>query len=232
MPIATSLAVAALMCAAVRSAPALEPSPPQVIVTVNIVSAISPALVARILSEAGDIWRVAGFLLVWDRRFTGDASSSAVHVASAPDTTPSRLRVVIGGDQGDRMDDPSVKPLGWIRFEAGSPLHDIYLSYANATSLLESSQGVVGQISTKTVAEREVLLGRAMGRALAHEIGHYLLASKVHTAKGLMQAKRNAAELFAPPRKGFQLQAEQRRHIAARLNPSPPVGRAQPADSR
>jgi hypothetical protein len=232
MPIEMSLAVAALMCAPARSAPAVEPSPPQVIVTVNVVSAISPALVARILGEAGDIWRVAGFLLVWDRRFTADASSGAVQVASAPVTTPSRLRVVIGSDRGDRTDDPSVKPLGWIRFEAGSPLQDIYLSYANATSLFESSQGVVGHISTKPVAEREVLLGRAMGRALAHEIGHYLLASKVHTPKCLMQAKRNAAELFAPPRNGFQLQAEQRRHIAARLNTSPPVARAQPTDTR
>jgi hypothetical protein len=232
MPIAMSLAVAALICAPARSAPALEPSPPQVTVTVAVVSAISPSLVARILREAADIWRVAGFTLVWDRGFTGDATSGTVHVASAPFTTPSGLRVVIGGDRGDRTDDPHVKALGWIRFEAESPLQEIYLSYANATSLFESSQGVVGTISTKTVAEREVLLSRAMGRALAHEIGHYLLASKVHTPKGLMQAKRNAAELFAPPRKGFQLQADQRRHIAARLNTSRPVARAQPADTR
>ena len=31
------------------------------------------------------------------------------------------------------------------------------------------------------LAQREMLLARAMGRALAHELGHYLLASKIHT---------------------------------------------------
>jgi hypothetical protein len=85
---------------------------------------------------------------------------------------------------------------------------------------------VVGRVSTLTITERETLLGRAMGRALAHEIGHYLLASKAHTATGVMQARRGAAELFSRSRQGFQLQADQRRLIAARMNPPSPVARA------
>ena len=31
------------------------------------------------------------------------------------------------------------------------------------------------------IFEREMLMARAMGRALAHELGHYFLASKEHT---------------------------------------------------
>ena len=56
-----------------------------------------------------------------------------------------------------------------------------------------------------------------MGRALAHELGHYLLASKVHTERGLLKASRTAAELFGTTRGGFQLDPSQRRQIAARM---------------
>jgi hypothetical protein len=34
----------------------------------------------------------------------------------------------------------------------------------------------------------DLLLSRALGRALAHEIGHYLLGTSRHTARGLMRA--------------------------------------------
>jgi hypothetical protein len=225
------LAVAALLWTPGRSSAALEASPRPVIVTVVVAPTISVSLVTRVLGEAGAIWRAAGFTLVWDRlpeeAVSGPAVASAVRVAA-----PATLRVVIGGDRGIRTNDPNVKTLGWIVFEAGSPLQEIYVSYANTTALFEASQDVVGRISSKTIAEREMLLGRAMGRALAHEIGHYLLASKVHTAKGLMQAKRGAAELFSPPRSGFQLQADERRLIAARLNATAPVARARQSGTR
>ena len=35
----------------------------------------------------------------------------------------------------------------------------------------------------------DVFLSRALGRALAHEIGHYLLGTSRHTARGLMRAR-------------------------------------------
>ena len=56
-----------------------------------------------------------------------------------------------------------------------------------------------------------------MGRALAHELGHYLLASKVHTARGLLKASRTAAELFSIERAGFKIDPLQRQQIAARM---------------
>jgi len=70
-------------------------------------------------------------------------------------------------------------------------------------------------------AERETMLGRAMGRALAHEMGHYLLASKAHSVKGLMRAKRTAVEFFAIERTRFELDAEQRTAVTLRLAPPP-----------
>jgi hypothetical protein len=71
--------------------------------------------------------------------------------------------------------------------------------------------------------QRDTLLARAMGRALAHELGHYLLASTAHTEGGLMKAVLTAVELFMPDSRGFRIEAEQRGLVAARLRGEPLV---------
>jgi hypothetical protein len=47
-------------------------------------------------------------------------------------------------------------------------------------------------------------------RALAHEIDHYLLRSKTHTAQGLMRAVRSSRDFFSTAWIGFGLTVEQR----------------------
>jgi hypothetical protein len=56
-----------------------------------------------------------------------------------------------------------------------------------------------------------------MGRALAHEMGHYLLESKTHTLSGLMRAHVSAAEFFGPDNRRFKLDNGQRTSITARI---------------
>ena len=73
------------------------------------------------------------------------------------------------------------------------------------------------------IAQQHTMLGRAMGRALAHELGHYLLASKVHTRQGLMKAVLTAVELFMPDVSGIRVEPAQRVAIAARLRGEPLV---------
>jgi len=70
------------------------------------------------------------------------------------------------------------------------------------------------------IAERETYLGRAMGRALAHELGHYLLASKAHTAAGLMRSTLPAETLFSPTRTRLDLPRTMRDVLMARLTQS------------
>ena len=65
--------------------------------------------------------------------------------------------------------------------------------------------------------QRETLLGRAMGRALAHELGHYLSASKVHAQAGLMRALLPAFELFSSERSRLALAPADRQRIVARM---------------
>ena len=49
------------------------------------------------------------------------------------------------------------------------------------------------------------LLGRMIGRALAHEIGHYLLASSKHAEEGLMKPLITPAEFVKRSRHHLQL---------------------------
>jgi hypothetical protein len=45
----------------------------------------------------------------------------------------------------------------------------------------------------------DVRLGLVLGRALAHEIGHFLLDTRTHAARGLMRSNFDARQ-FADPR--------------------------------
>jgi hypothetical protein len=194
--------------AAVVSAAAASPIPstrsttalPPIGITVVVGPGIAPALVTRILDETDAVWRATGFRFAWVR-----------------DTQlPTVLRVTIDNAQGIPIDGATT--LGWIHFDERSvPDPDIHLSYANAMDLLRHSVGVVGNAEQMPVAERQLLLGRAMGRALAHEIGHYLLASKAHTDKGLMATRRSAYELFSAERARFAIDAGEQGAMAARF---------------
>ena len=60
-------------------------------------------------------------------------------------------------------------------------------------------------------------MGRGMGRALAHEIGHFLLSSRRHTRRGLMQSPRAAPVFFGEERAGFGLEPGQRAIVSERV---------------
>lgn len=170
------------------------------IVNVTAAETISPSLVALTIGEADAIFRSAGVSFIW--RYGPPALAT--------------LTVAIGDNTG-RLRRDDVTALGWIVFEDGRPDQQIYLSYANAEKFMLDARAVVGPPNNMPRAERELLLGRAMGRALAHELGHYLLATKVHSDRGLMKAVRSAQEFFAPERARFRLDRLQQLQIATRL---------------
>ena len=134
------------------------------------------------------------------------------------------LHVIFGNDTWVSRNNST--PLGWISFDDDhTPVPEIYISYENACRLLEAARGMIGVVSAMTRVERELLIARTMGRALAHEMGHYLLASKVHTPRGLMRANHSAYEFFATEQSGFRIDPAQRLTIAARLRGESPLAR-------
>jgi len=171
--------------------------------TINVFAAsdISPTMVSRALDETASIWRAAGVEFVWKR------------APASP--TPAALSVVIGHDV--RPVREGALALGWIYFDESTPGQRLYISYTNVQQLMRESVGAIGVVDHMPIFEREVLMARAIGRALAHELGHYFLASKEHTKNGLMKAHRTAVEFFGPDHRPFKLDGAQRSQITARL---------------
>src|SRR5262249_46543677 len=203
MLIIPSLAAAAL-AASSAAAVAHPAAPPPMVVTVTALADVSPALVSRVLEEPDAIWQAAGVVFVWRRV----PLSAATRLDQDPFDASSGLRVVIGNAPGTLHD--NLMPLGWIQFAHESPAQEIYLSYRNAVAFMIESAPVTGVISRMPPAEKEIKLSRAMGRALAHELGHYLMASKVHSRHGLMQARHTAYEFFEFSRHGFEIDMTER----------------------
>ena len=222
MMLTVTTAAVALIASAVPIAAAPEasvPAVPPMIVTVMAASDISPRLVTAVLAEADAIWRQGGVTFNWRR---APHVTPGAQAAELGPYIPNTLRLTIGDSRGIGRD--GRLPLGWIVFDDVTvPEQEIYLSHVNAQAMMESSRGVVGIIDQMPVSQRETLMARAMGRALAHELGHYLLATKVHTPRGLMKAVLTAVELFAPDAGPFRIEPAQRRTVAARLRGEPLV---------
>jgi hypothetical protein len=177
------------------------------IVNVSAPKDIPASVVSEALAEANRIWRPSGTTFVWRRE----------------STLPAPLSVIIGRRAAPA--EAATVPLGWVMFDADVPGAEIHLSYANAERLLDESRDLVthSRVRMMTIVEHDTLLARALGRALAHELGHILLASKEHTRGGLMKATRTAFELFSPDAMRFEITAAQRAVIAARLQQQPLV---------
>ena len=215
MLVATKLAAAALASSfAGVAAPATSSMPPM-IVNVTFAANVSPALVTRLLAETDAVWRAGGVTFVW--RVMPSDPGPAARVTEAGPYMATTLHVVIGNDTGVTLGQQDRIQLGWIVFDdEHAPGQQIYLSYENAERYLVASREVVGLVAHMPMNQRHTLLGRVMGRALAHELGHYLLASKVHTRRGLMKATRTASDFFSIGRDGFEIDSAQRLAIAWR----------------
>ncbi len=188
---------------------------PPMTVSVYVAPHITSSVVSRLLTETDDLWRPTGVSFVWTRG--PEEVAPYGRAGDEPRYRPSTLRVAIDYERGGPTRETQT-PLGWILFDTpDEPDQVIHVSYANAISLLERSQMVVGNVSTMPTLERELYVARAMGRALAHELGHYLLASKAHTARGLMASGRSAGELFGRQRVRFDLDAAQQQIVLSRL---------------
>jgi hypothetical protein len=172
------------------------------VITLTIQPDVPLAIVDHALAEVDAIWRPIGVSTIWNR---------------AVSRAPASLHVVIGAARGLNKDDAD-PPLGWIVFEAGQPQPEIYVSYPNAVALLARSSGVVGPRQSMPIVQNETYLGRAMGRALAHELGHYLLAAATHTTRGLMKARPTAFELFSPSLAAFAITPDEGTRALSRLN--------------
>ena len=122
-----------------------------------------------------------------------------------------RVRVLIADDlPASAVRETARQPVvGRITFHADAPGSDIVLSVTSARHLVVHATLGGRPISEWPAAIAEHLIPRVMGRALAHEIGHYVLGTREHASRGLMAASfrpddvtLGSATRFSLPRPG------------------------------
>src|SRR5262249_27668843 len=152
--------------------------------------AVTPKFEAAVVDEVAAIWAPYGV----------DLQRAGLHDPSRAGAI--RLSVVLAERADPRM---KFNALGSILFLDDVP-QPVIMMYPKAIADLVSDTALSG----KREAEwprlfREVVLGRVFGRALAHELGHYLLHERGHSIAGLMRAAQTGFDLVAPDRHPFAL---------------------------
>jgi hypothetical protein len=173
-----------LLSAAVsHAASAVERPVVRVLVQTEGTLAGDPRTLGEIIQGAREIWRPYADV-------TFDVTGTGVG-------SPRSLRLIITDRTNTLSDGAS---LGWIEFVDGQPSNVITVSTSAATALMKASRW--GGLP-KSV--QRMFLVRAMARAIAHELGHYLLASRDHARRGLMRGTLTADDIMQPRRSSSRL---------------------------
>jgi hypothetical protein len=177
------------------------PVPSSLTIAVHMTHGMSNAIAKDALREASAIWKLGGVTLDW-------------HATSEPPGGDGRSTVNVTFDDAPGSVAGQDVPLGWVTLDAaGVPEGTIFLSRKNALRLAET----IDEYRERPLKFKERLVARALGRALAHELGHYLTGSKEHTVSGLMKGRRLADEFFSPACVGFDVNGDERRQAARML---------------
>ena len=145
-------------------------------------------------------------------------SAHGVLVSAAGAPTPGDgvfLRVVIEPRPAS-LGFPWGGTLASIRFdETGTPAPVITLYLAALVVMIDRANvpGAGGDSAPALLRNRAI--GRAVGRVLAHEVGHYLLRSRWHAQSGLMRAGHTTTDLVGPERAPFALSRADAARFAA-----------------
>ena len=133
---------------------------------------------ASILDVANRIWAAYGVSV------EAATSLDAITVVVSPGTMHSTDAVPIA--VGDTL------------FTQGHATPYIHLWLGAAEVLARNSEGDGQPFTMKPVAERNAILLRMLGVALAHELGHYLLDTSHHSPAGLLRPTLEAREMEEP----------------------------------
>ena len=146
---------------------------------------LAPLAKHALISEVERIWRREGVRLQWPKASGDEAPNAPLRVLVI-----ARREAVTRGSHGEWV-------VGELVPQTGQRALAI-ASIAGAERVLaEASGNRLDLLDTPGLARHR--LGVVLGRAVAHEIGHYLLATATHADRGLMRASIGARE-FADPR--------------------------------
>lgn len=174
-------------------------------VRLTVAPGLPPLARAALREETETIWRNARVRIHW---LSGAAEPAAARA----------LRVLVTAR-------PPVSPVGGARWAVGELLR-FDGNGAIAIASIAGARRIVNETRAPGGAELpDVLdhrLGVVLGRAVAHEIGHYLLNTNTHATRGLMRASFDSRE-FTDLRGGvFDLDEEAGARLLATTDPASP----------
>lgn len=112
------------------------------------------------------------------------------------------------------------RPLGAIAFDRkGDPAPAIAVYLADILRLVSGVRVLGAAESQWPPLMRERIVGRIVGRVLAHEIGHYALRTTGHARAGLMRPSHVPRALVAPEPRPFALSKAEAAHLARQAEP-------------
>lgn len=115
----------------------------------------------------------------------------------ATDSLDAITVVVSGGTMRGTVDAAPIA-VGDTLFTQGHATPYIHLWLGGAEVLARNSESEGQSFTMKPVAERDAILLRMLGVALAHELGHYLLDTSRHSSAGLLRQTMAAREMEQP----------------------------------
>jgi hypothetical protein len=185
-----TLFASAVLASAAIAAP-IAPRPALLIVIKQETAILLlPDMLSKIANEARIIWRP-----YVDLEF---GSVDDVRRSVNDDT----LTLVIT----DRLSDGATRDgLGWIAFVDGEPVKTITVSARHAATLADEAAWAGRPLAAWPPRAREIFVVRALGRSIAHEIGHYLLRSTAHQSRGLMRERFTVEQLMNEPPGQYRL---------------------------
>ena len=151
------------------------------IVHIGIILALSAPIadqqIEALKAEATAIWQPYGVVLSW---FDANADCASDEQGAPP--VVDRIVWLVT----DTPNGPGAS-LANVRFNAGTPDDVIHLRYEHLSRMVLDATVASWQIRMLPSPVRNRLLGQAMGRVVAHELGHLLLGAAPHDRAGLMR---------------------------------------------
>jgi hypothetical protein len=169
---------------------------------------LTPAARGILITEASRIWERAGVRLDWRN-------------SMEPGPLPADTLRVLAVSRPVWQPRPNVWVLGeLLRFDTSKAIARVSLDEAERIAarhrLWSAGQNHV----------RDLQIGVVTGRAVAHEIGHYLLDTSTHAADGLMRATIDATEFADLESEAFDLDDEATAWVRQRIADGMPLGPA------
>lgn len=181
------------------SAVLLASEQPSLVLNLHFTASDSLPIVSRrvLMAEAESIWKLAHVRLKWLREST-EADGGDI------------LRVLVVAKPAPRASEFSAWTVAELLRLNGTQATAI-ASTIGARRIVDESRWV---LLAEPAAMQDQRLGVVLGRAVSHEIGHYLLRTNTHATRGLMRARIDAHE-FADLRSGtFHLDRAAEAHMA------------------